>query len=123
MCKINDIIGNVLLEIEKGIREDINVDFLAQKYGLSESYLRKLFKFACKQTISSYIRSLRLTASLDELLESDDSIIDIAFTFNYNYEQSYIRAFKQKFGLTPGNYRKSVRILKENMPFLTNLTD
>ena len=117
MCRNNDLIKNVLFEIEKGIREGINTDILAQKYALSESHLRKLFKFAFKQTISSYIRSRKLAASLEDLLESDVNIIDIALMYDFDYEQSYIRAFKQKFGSTPGNYRRSYRILKANMPF------
>jgi AraC family transcriptional regulator len=117
MCKNNDLIKNILFEIEKGIREGINADILAQKYALSESYLRKLFKFTFKQTISSYIRSRKLAASLEDLLESDANIIDIALIYDFDYEQSYIRAFKQKFGSTPGNYRRAYRILKTNMPF------
>ena len=121
MCVNNDLIENILVEIEKGIRVGVNADILAQKYALSESYLRKLFKFAFKQTISSYIRSRKLTASLEDLLESNANIMDIALLYDFDYEQSYIRAFKQKFGLTPGNYRRLTRVIKANMPFYIDL--
>jgi len=117
MYRNNNLIENVLVEIEKGIRGGINADILAQKYTLSESHLRKLFRSAVKQTISSYIRSRKLTASLEDLLESDANIIDIALIYDFDYEQSYIRSFKHKFGSTPGNYRRSYRIMKANMPF------
>jgi AraC family transcriptional regulator len=117
MCRNNNLIENVLVEIEKGIRGGINAGILAQKYTLSESHLRKLFRSAVKQTISSYIRSRKLTASLEDLLESDANIIDIALIYDFDYEQSYIRSFKHKFGSTPSNYRRSYRTLKTNMPF------
>jgi len=120
MCRNNVLIENVLLEINRGIKKGINSDILAQKYALSESHLRRLFKFAFKQSISSYIRSRKLTASLKELLESNENIIDIALKYDFDYEQSYIRAFKRKYGSTPGNYRRAYRILKRNMPCLTS---
>ncbi|MCL2722456.1 MAG: helix-turn-helix transcriptional regulator [Treponema sp.] len=117
MCRNNNLLENVLVEIEKGVREGINTNILAQKYALSESHLRKIFKIAFKQTISSYIRTRKLTASLEDLSESDANIIDIALMYDFDYEQSYIRSFKQKFGSTPGNYRRSKKVIKANMPF------
>ena len=41
--------------------------------------------------------------------------------YNFEYEQSYINAFKREFGITPGDFRKSGHIVKVIPPlFLFN---
>ena len=107
MLRQYDLLENVLSDIENAIRQGINSDILAEKYTLSERHLRKLFKFAFKQTLGSYIRSRKLSASLDDLLKTDFNILDIALDYGFEYEQSYRRAFKREFGITPGNLRKA----------------
>jgi len=101
-----DLLNNVLIDIEKGIRTDINSDVIAKKHTLSESHLQRLFRLAYNQPIGFYIRSFKLTASINDLLHTNSNILDIALGYGFNYEQSYIRAFKRKFGITPGKLRK-----------------
>jgi AraC family transcriptional regulator len=101
-----DLLNNVLIDIEKGIRTDINSDVIAKKHTLSEGHLQRLFRSAYNQPIGFYIRSSKLTASINDLLNTDSNILDIAIDYGFNYEQSYIRAFKRKFGITPGKLRK-----------------
>jgi len=115
MLRQYDLLENVLIDIEKGIREGINSDILAEKYTLSERHLRKLFKFAFKQSLGGYIRSRRLAASLDDLLKTDFNILDIAIEHGFEYEQSYRRAFKREFGITPGNLRKTGHIVNRRI--------
>jgi len=113
---MRDLLENVLIDIEEGIREGINSGFLAEEYSLSEGHLRKLFRLTFKQSLGSYIRSRRLTASLNDLLKTNSRILDIALEYNFDYEQSYISAFKREFGITPGNFRKSAQIVKVTPP-------
>lgn len=121
MYKPYDLLENVLIDIEVGIREGINAYNLAEKYKLSERHLRRLFQFAFKQSIAGYIRSRKLTASLDDILKTDKKIINIAFVYGFDYEQSFIRAFKGEFGITPGDLRKYGQIIKVKPPlFLFN---
>jgi len=103
-----DLLNNVLIDIEEGIRTDINSDVIARKHTLSEGHLQRLFRSAYNQPIGFYIRSYKLTASINDLLNTDSNILDIALDYGFNYEQSYIRAFKRKFGITPGKFRKKL---------------
>jgi AraC family transcriptional regulator len=116
MLRQYDLLENVLIDIENAVREGINSDSLAEKYTLSERHLRKLFKFAFKQSLGGYIRSRKLAASLEDLLKTDSNILDIALEYDFDYEQSYINAFKREFGITPGNLRKTGRIVKVKPP-------
>ena len=116
MLRPYDLLENVLIEIEKGIGKGINADDLAKKHKISERHLRRLFRFAFKQPISRYIRSRMLAASLEDLLKSDSTLLNIALDYGFGYEQSYIRAFKQEFGVTPGELRRNGRVVKVKPP-------
>jgi AraC family transcriptional regulator len=116
MLKPYNLLENILLDIENGIKKNINASVLSKKYGFSEGHLRRLFSFAFKQAIAAYIRSRTLAASLNDLLETDTNIIEIADEYGFEYEQSYIRAFKREFGITPGDLRKTGKIIKIKPP-------
>lgn len=111
-----DLLENVLLKIENGIKEGVSAENLADYFSLSQGHLRRLFNFAFKQSLSGYIRSRRLSESLEELLKNDTSVLDIALTYGFEYEQTFIRSFKQKFGITPGDFRKNGKIIKVTPP-------
>ena len=116
MLRPYDLLENVLIDIEEGIGKCIDSGILAKRYALSERHLRRVFTFAFKQSLSTYIRSRKLTASLDDLLKTDSNILDIALKYGFCFEQPYINAFKREFGMTPGSFRKSGRIVKVKPP-------
>jgi len=116
MLRPYDLLENILIDIEQGIRDSVNVYALAEKYTLSERHLNRLFKFAFKQTIAGYIRSRKLAASIDDLLNTDLNVLDIALDYDFEYEQSYIRSFQREYGITPGSLRKTGKIVTITPP-------
>jgi AraC-type DNA-binding domain-containing proteins len=114
--KPGDLLKSVLNEIEKRITEDINADFLAEHSGISSIHLQRLFKFAFKQSLGAYIRSRKLAASLESLLNTGSNLLDIALEYGFEYEQSYLRSFKREFGVTPGIIRRTGKIVKVTPP-------
>jgi AraC family transcriptional regulator len=116
MLKLYDLLENILLDIENNIKNNINASVLSKKYDFSESHLRKIFSFVFNRSVASYIRSRILTATLNDLLETDNDIIDIAIKYGFEYEQSYIRTFKREFGITPGHLRKTRQVIQIKPP-------
>jgi len=116
MPKPYELLEKVLLDIETGIKEGINADILAKKYELSDRHLRRLFKFAFNQSLGEYIRSRKLTASLDDLLEADFNVLDVALEYGFEHEASYNRSFKREFGVAPGEMRKKGQVVKVKPP-------
>ena len=116
MLEYFELLRNVLIEIEESIGENIDAAALAERFSLSQGHLRRLFSFSFKQSIAGYIRSRRLAASLDDLLKTDFNVLDIALEYGFEYERSYIRAFKREFGVTPGELRKSGQVVKVKPP-------
>lgn len=99
------MIHKLIQVIEENIREDIDLDMLAEKTGFSKYYIHRLFKALTGLTLMNYVRGRRLTLSLNDLMNTRLRIIDIAQGYNFAYEQTYIRAFKQQFHMTPAQYR------------------
>jgi AraC family transcriptional regulator len=116
MVSLDKLLESVLIDIEEGVREGINMDDLTKKYNLSERHLRRLFQSTFKQSIMDYIRSRKLAASLDDLREKNMNVLDIALEYGFDYERSYRRAFKREFGITPGHLRKSAYTIKVKPP-------
>jgi len=44
------------------------------------------------------------------------NVLDIALDYTFEYEQSYIRSFRREYGITPGDLRKTGKILKITPP-------
>lgn len=92
--------------IEANLDFDISSSRIAREAGLSQWHFQRIFKALTNETLKTYIRSRRLANSLDKLLSTDLRIIDIAVSSGYESQESFTRAFKASFNLTPNEYRK-----------------
>jgi AraC family transcriptional regulator len=93
--------------IEMNIDKPFGLDELSREVGMSKYHLIRLFKAIANKSPMSYVRARRLSLSLSDLLNTNLNILDIALKYQFEYEQSYIRAFQSRFGITPAKYRKS----------------
>ncbi len=96
---------DVITHIEQHIEEPLSLEQIAELSAISKAHLSRMFKAMSGLSLAQYIRERKLAVSLSVLRETDDKIIDIALRFGFSYEQTYIRAFKQAFGITPHQYR------------------
>lgn len=62
--------------------------------------------------MKEYIRKRRLSCAAHDLLITSKRIIDIAVEYQFQSQESFTRAFKKMFGITPGKYRKSRNCVK-----------
>jgi len=116
MPKAYNILEDALNEIERRLKENINEEDLADKYSISAGYLRRLFMFTFGLPIGTYIRSRKLAASIEDILHTDMNILDIALEYGFEHEQSFIRAFKRQFKVTPGYLYRNRCILEITPP-------
>jgi AraC family transcriptional regulator len=97
--------------IEAHLKDSLPVDQVAKQAFLSVSHLYRIFPIMTGCTVGQYIRKRRLSCSADEILHTHKRVIDVAFDYQFESQESYIRAFKSMFGITPGEYRKAPGII------------
>ncbi|OOG37917.1 helix-turn-helix domain-containing protein [Polaromonas sp. A23] len=91
--------------IEAHLDTVIELSDVAKAAGLSQWHFQRVFRALTNETLKTYIRSRRFAKALDQLLSTKLPILDIAFAAGYETQESFTRAFKSCFRLTPGQYR------------------
>ncbi|HML47719.1 MAG TPA: AraC family transcriptional regulator [Clostridia bacterium] len=91
--------------IEQNVQEPLTLDVLSAASGFSAFQLIRLFDRFTGMTPMAYVRARRLAGSIPQLLRGD-SVLRIALDWGFEYEQSYIRAFRAAFGTTPARFRR-----------------
>ncbi|MBI9071348.1 MAG: helix-turn-helix domain-containing protein [Melioribacteraceae bacterium] len=101
---------NALRQIHKSENFVKGLNCLIKLSGKTQEHLTRTMKKHFNITPTAYINSLRLNEAVNLLLNSDLSITDIMFDAGFNNVSHFMKLFKEKFGLSPANYRKRNRI-------------
>ncbi|HEY9713937.1 MAG TPA: AraC family transcriptional regulator, partial [Chroococcales cyanobacterium] len=75
--------------------------------GLSAYHFHRVFAGMLGESVMEYARKRRLSEAAVQLQGSTRPIIEIAMDSRFDSQESFTRAFKKMFGITPGAYRKS----------------
>ncbi len=92
--------------IQDNLEKPLSINIVARKSGYSPWHLQRLFKEATGDSLAKYIRKERLQNAASDLVNSHRSIADIACQYQFDSHQSFSRAFKKMFAMTPTSYRK-----------------
>lgn len=112
MNRAHFIIEQSLNYIENNIKEKLSLADLADHAGVSKYHLDRIFTAITGESLMGYATSRKLSTSIVDLLKTKMKIIDIAFEYGFDYEQSYIRSFKKLFGQTPMRIRMNGESIK-----------
>ena len=105
----NEIIRQAQIFISTHIREKLSVPLVARQVDVSPSYLTALFHKNLQISPGEYIRRIKLQESKQMIRENDLNFTEIAAALQYSTVHHFSRQFKEKFGITPTEYAKSVR--------------
>lgn len=85
---------------------ELSVEKICRDIGVSHSYMCRLFKEKTGITLKRYIVNTR-TDEAARLLETTDlSIKEVAFATGFNDYPHFVKTFKEKRGISAGDYRK-----------------
>lgn len=109
--KFSDGKQDLAKEIADYVKENISDNQLcimgiAEQFGLSTSYVSRVFKEKYNITIFEYINQKRMALAQKLLTTTDKTIETIVTEVGYFDTSSFIRKFKKIVGMTPGEYRK-----------------
>lgn len=97
----------VLLYIQDHLYEQLSLEELAQVACFSPYHFHRIFRGMVGETLAAYIRRLRLERAAQRLGQTDRSVTDLAFEAGYENAESFTRAFRDRFGTSPSEYKKT----------------
>lgn len=108
--------SNIIAQVENILKEYFNsirmreqslptVKYLSERVNLSAGYLSDLLKKETGMTAQDHIHYYLIEEAKNILLNSDQSVSEIAYSLGFEYPQYFSKLFKQKTGKTPGEYR------------------
>ena len=113
----NEVIERALIHIEDHLQHSLTVESVANAFNMSKYYFHRLFSAMMGCTLSQYILSRRLNASLTLILDKNKSLTDIAYQLNFGTQASFTRAFKRQYGAAPSSVKQeSQRSLQSPYP-------
>nr|WP_315255688.1 substrate-binding domain-containing protein [uncultured Flavobacterium sp.] len=102
ITKMNDII-KVNVENPK-----FSVEDLADKLGVSRVQLYRKVKAIIGINISDHINNVKLEKAAELLKSNDMNISEIAYSLGFSSPNYFSTAFKNKFGVSPKEYKSSI---------------
>lgn len=108
---------DVVVEVEKLLKEYYkkgqlaeygppSIHYLADKINLSHNYLSDLLKKETGRSAKDHINDFLVEKAKVKLLNTEDSVSEIAYELGFNYPHYFSRLFKAKTGNTPQAYRE-----------------
>lgn len=101
-----NLINKAIKFIQTNPQENLSLQSIAENAGFSLSYFDAIFRQHTGYTPVEYARVYKLTRCALALRRTDKTILDIALDFGYASPESFTRAFKGFYSITPSEYRE-----------------
>ncbi|MFP4660791.1 MAG: AraC family transcriptional regulator [Halanaerobiales bacterium] len=98
----------IVFYIHNHYMEDVPLEKLAKKFGVSISHLSTTFKEYFGENIHSFLNDIRIKHACGLLTSSNKQITDIAAEVGFNSYTTFSRVFRQKQGISASEYRNKV---------------
>lgn len=98
-------IGEIVRVIQQRLDGEINIEELAEEFGVSSRYIRKVFAEQAGMSCTHYITMLRIAKAKQLLWDSTLPITEIGLLCGFNSTQYFSRIFRKYTAMTPGEYR------------------
>ena len=103
---INDYIFQVIKLLQEVGPERLTTDSLAARFHVGKTKLNDDFKRIANVSVHAYRLEQQLRAARTKLASSKAPIVQIAIDCGFTDESHLIRAFRTRYGITPGAFRK-----------------
>lgn len=91
--------------IEENLQDQITLEELAEIACFSPFHYHRVFQTMVGESVMDYVRKRRLTHAAEQLFYTDEKVITIAIDAGFQYQESFNRAFKKHYGVSPKQYR------------------
>ncbi len=99
------IIAYLKSYIGENYATDLSLETLGEVAHLHPAYLSKIFKELVGVNVSGYITDVRMQKAAKLLEETDCKVQEVMIQVGYQKSQHFAKLFKEKYGVTPKEYR------------------
>ncbi|MDK2807713.1 MAG: two-component system, response regulator YesN [Clostridiales bacterium] len=96
--------------IQKNFEKNINMAMVSNYVSMNYTVFSIEFKEYTGENFVTYLRNIRIREAKRLLSQSNMKIGDICSNIGYDNEKHFMKTFKAIVGVTPGEYRKNVRM-------------
>lgn len=89
--------------------QELSLEIIADRLHYNPNYLSSVFKKESGEKFGDFVQNYRLEIAKGWLKDTEMTVKEIAERLQYRNPQNFIRFFKKKLNLTPGEYRKQFR--------------
>ncbi len=94
--------------ISQNLDKELSLEEVADAAAFSMFHFHRIFKAVAGETVAGFVRRLRLEKGANNLLANSTlDITTIALETGFSSSQNFAKAFKQKYGMSPTEFRKS----------------
>lgn len=104
-----DLAKSIGVYLVSHMDERITLNALSSEFHVSGTGIKSAFKEVYGVSVYSYIRTRKMQAAALSLKNTDRNILDIAGSVGYDNGSKFAKAFRDVFGVSPKEYRKSAR--------------
>lgn len=101
-----EVIRQVHRFLTEHLDSRITIEQLSRQFLMNPSTMKELFKEVYGSSIAAHIRQHRMERASALLLESDDSVAQVARTVGYESQSKFTSEFKKAFSMLPTEYRR-----------------
>ena len=95
---------------EAHLTDTVDYEAAAREAASSAFHFQRMFTMLCGYPLGDYIRMRRLSLAAEDLMQTGDKVIDIAYRYGYDTPESFSRAFTRFHGVTPTGARRGGRV-------------
>lgn len=101
-----NLIDKAIGFIQKNPKDNLSLQSIADNAGFSLTYFDAIFRQHTGYSPVEYSRIYKLTRSALELRRTQKTVLEIALEFGYASPESFTRAFKNFYSISPSEYRE-----------------
>ncbi len=105
----NEILMKIFNFVEKNYQTDASLTALSSQLSYSPVYLSRFFKQWVNISYTEYVIRYRVNEAAYQIQNSQDKLLDIAYTCGFSSLRSFNRCFKDIMRTTPSEYRAQFR--------------
>ena len=99
--------------VERGYRRPLTLATLAHSLAVSPRQLERAYDEIGLTTFAAHLRAVRLRNAAELLAHQPLTVTDVARLVGYRQPSHFVKAFRRRFGVTPGAFRDAARTRRD----------